>query len=103
MIPILAALALGFILSRIITLPEKAQNFIGKLTGFAILLLLFTMGITIGANPEVMANLASLGLSAFLIAGAAITASVLAVWGITSFSAKHRTSPNSRAEVKAHD
>ena len=81
---IFGALELGFVLSKSVMFPEKAQNIIGNLSTVAIFLLLFIMGITIGADPEVMADLGSLGLKAFLIAAAAVTGSILAVWAGTA-------------------
>lgn len=86
MASIFGALALGFVLSKIIKFPEKAQHFVGKLSTAAIFILLFIMGITIGANPEVTADLGSLGLKAFIIAAAAVIGSVLAVWASTALA-----------------
>ena len=56
-----------------------------KLIYFAIFLLLFLLGITVGANGDVMNNLDSIGLEALLITLAAIAGSVLSAWGVYRF------------------
>ena len=56
-----------------------------KLINYAIFLLLFLLGITIGANEDVMNNLDSIGLEALLITLAAIAGSVLCAWGVYRF------------------
>ena len=48
-------------------------------------LLLFLLGITVGANGDVMNNLDSIGLEALLITLAAIAGSVLCAWGVYRF------------------
>ena len=80
MISIFAGLITGFIVSKFVPLPHGTQEIIGKLSNLAIILLLFTMGITIGANPDVMLSLPSLGLSAFMMASATVLGSTMAVW-----------------------
>ncbi|NMB00808.1 MAG: lysine exporter LysO family protein [Firmicutes bacterium] len=94
MITIFAALILGFLLSKLVAFPQRTQALIGKLSSFAILLLLFTMGLTIGADSEVMSNLPRLGLKALLIAAVTVVGSTLAVWiTLRLFKTKH-TVPN---------
>ena len=56
-----------------------------KLINYAIFLLLFLLGITVGANGDVMNNLDSIGLEALLITLAAIAGSVLCAWGVYRF------------------
>ena len=56
-----------------------------KERNYAIFLLLFLLGITVGANEDVMNNLDSIGLEALLITLAAIAGSVLCAWGVYRF------------------
>ena len=64
---------------------ERNLKFVQNLINYAIFLLLFLLGITVGANGEVMNNLDSIGLEALLITLAAITGSVLCAWGVYHF------------------
>ena len=54
------------------------------------LLLLFLLGISVGANDAIVNNLTTLGGQAFLIALAGTTGSVLAAWGVYHFFFKER-------------
>lgn len=80
MTSIFAALILGFVLSKLVPFSPRIQKFIDKLGTVAIMILLFTMGIAIGANPQMMANLPSLGLKAILFAVVTVIGSTVAVW-----------------------
>lgn len=77
---IIGALTLGFLLGRVLDFSKPVQNLIGKISSFSVLLLLFTMGITIGANQDIISSLPSLGLQAVTIALGTVVLSVLAVW-----------------------
>ena len=57
---------------------------------YTILLLLFLLGISVGANDAIVNNLTTLGGQAFLIALAGTTGSVLAAWGVYHFFFKER-------------
>lgn len=99
MISIFVALALGFVFSKLIPWPGKAQESIGKLSTLAIILLLFFMGVTIGANKNVMTNLPSLGLQALLMASATVVGSTVAVWIVVRLFKRG----SSKDEVKTYD
>ena len=62
----------------------------GKPISYTILLLLFLLGISVGANDAIVNNLTTLGGQAFLIALAGTTGSVLAAWGVYRFFFKER-------------
>ncbi len=62
----------------------------GKLITVSIILLLFLLGVSVGANKEVVNNLGTLGLQALLIAIAGTAGSVLAGWGVYHFFFKER-------------
>ena len=53
---------------------------IGKPISYTILLLLFLLGISVGANESIVNNLTTLGGQALLIASAGTLGSVLAAW-----------------------
>ena len=71
-----AGIAAGYLLRKI----EFLQK-IGKPISYTILLLLFLLGISVGANKDIVDNLATLGGQAFLLALAGTVGSVLAGWG----------------------
>ena len=71
-----AGIAAGYLLRKI----ELLQK-IGKPISYTILLLLFLLGISVGANKDIVDNLATLGGQAFLLALAGTVGSVLAGWG----------------------
>lgn len=60
------------------------KNLQGWISG-AIFLLLFLLGITVGANGDIMDNLESIGLEAFVITSAAVTGSVFCAWIVYKF------------------
>ena len=64
---------------------ERNLKFVQKLINYAIFLLLFLLGITVGANGDVMNNLHSIGSDALLITLAAVAGSVLCAWGVYRF------------------
>ena len=83
MITVLSLMVCGVILGY--AFKEKNLKFVQKLINYAIFLLLFLLGITVGANGEVMNHLDSIGLEALLITLAAIAGSVLCAWGVYRF------------------
>lgn len=79
-------IAVGYLLRKV----ELLQK-IGKPISYTILLLLFLLGISVGANEAIVNNLATLGGQAFLIAFAGTMGSVLAAWGVYHFFFKERS------------
>ena len=79
-------IAIGYILRRV----ELLQK-IGKPISYTILLLLFLLGISVGANNEIVNNLATLGGQAFLIASAGTAGSILAAWAVYNLFFKERS------------
>lgn len=78
-------IAVGYLLRKV----ELLQK-IGKPVSYTILLLLFLLGISVGANESIINNLAALGGQAFLIAFAGTVGSVLAGWAVYFFFFKER-------------
>lgn len=78
-------IAVGYLLRKI----EFLQK-VGKLISYTIYLLLFLLGISVGQNEEIIKNLSTLGIQAFLIAFAGTLGSVLAAWGVYHFFFKEK-------------
>ena len=74
-----AGIVLGY-LSR-----GKSLQGIPRLISAAILVLLFLLGITVGADGEIMDNLAAIGKDAAVITLAAVGGSVLCAWGVYKY------------------
>lgn len=53
---------------------------VGKAIGIAIMLLLFFLGVSVGANPDVIAKFRSIGTEALLIALGGTSGSVMGGW-----------------------
>lgn len=79
-------IAVGYLLRKV----ELLQK-IGNPISYTILLLLFILGISVGANDAIVNNLAALGGQAFLLAFAGTLGSVLAAWGVYHFFFKERS------------
>ena len=79
MIIVISLMVCGIILGY--AFKERNLKFVQKLINYAI----FLLGITVGANEDVMNNLDSIGLEALLITLAAIAGSVLCAWGVYRF------------------
>ncbi|WP_075559745.1 LysO family transporter [Parabacteroides timonensis] len=80
-----SGIAIGYLLRKV----EFLQK-IGRPISYTILLLLFLLGISVGANEAIINNLTTLGGQAFLIALAGTGGSVLAAWGVYHFFFKER-------------
>lgn len=61
---------------------SRAVRHAEKGTAWTVPLLLFLMGLSVGGNPSLMKNLASLGGQALAIATAATLGSIAAGWGL---------------------
>lgn len=73
-------IAVGYLLRKVGLLQKT-----GKPISYTIMLLLFMLGISVGANDAIVNNLATLGGQAFLLAFAGTMGSVLAAWGVYHF------------------
>jgi hypothetical protein len=71
-VPLIAGMLLGYFLR------EKKVN-LGKVTLGIILVLIFSLGFSIGSNSELLNSLPDIGLSAIVIASLAIVFSVVLV------------------------
>lgn len=78
-------IAVGYLFRNV----EVLQK-IGTPISYTILLLLFLLGISVGANEAIVKNLTTLGGQAFLIALAATSGSVLSAWVVYHLFFKER-------------
>lgn len=83
MIIVISLMVCGIVLGYIFR--EKNLKIVQKLINYAIFLLLFLLGITVGANDNVMNNLDSIGLEALIITLAAVSGSILCAWAVYRF------------------
>ncbi|SCZ76269.1 LysO family transporter [Acidaminobacter hydrogenoformans] len=80
---ILMFLVVGVTIGAVIRFGEKQKKWIGKLQQVGVVLLLFSMGLSIGLNEEILGNMRSLGLQAFAYAGLTSVFSILVVYGLS--------------------
>lgn len=76
---------LGFLLKKAPRLKR-----ISKTITYTIYLLLFLLGISVGADREIVGSLATLGLQALVLAAAGSLGSALAAWGVYRWFFKKR-------------
>lgn len=77
---ILIALILGAIVGYFVKLSDRGTKINGRLQQIGVIFLLFSMGVSIGADSEIIKNLPSIGLKAFLFAAATIASSIVVVY-----------------------
>lgn len=80
MILLIGALVLGFVVARLNLLPRFWQAGMAKVGSLALVLLLFSMGIALGADPGLMSSLPNLGMKALVLSLGSIFGSVALVW-----------------------
>lgn len=77
MIVVIVLMFLGMIIGYFIRNKENLVKINDKLIMYSIFLLLFLLGIAMGNNEQIMSNLGSIGLHAFIIAIGALLGSIL--------------------------
>ncbi|WP_294142571.1 LysO family transporter [uncultured Sanguibacteroides sp.] len=83
MIIVIGLMACGIVIGYIFR--ERNLKFVHKGINYAIFLLLFLLGISVGANDDIMNNLETIGYDALLITMGAVTGSVLCAWAVYKF------------------
>lgn len=74
--------------TQLMGIQKKIRAFLrinDKLITWAIYLLLFFLGLSVGGNTELMANLQELGLQALVITGGALIGSIFLAWLLYKF------------------
>lgn len=77
---ILIALILGATVGYFVKFSEKESKLNGRLQQVGVIFLLFSMGVSIGADGEIIKNLPAIGLKAFLFAAGTIGCSIILVY-----------------------
>jgi uncharacterized membrane protein YbjE (DUF340 family) len=80
MIVVLLCLAGGILAGALLRRSERLLTIIDQLTGWFIYVFLFLLGLSVGANREIIANFGRLGLQAVIIALACVTGSLIPAW-----------------------
>lgn len=80
MLTVVGIMAAGMVVGYLIRNYKKWVKLNDRLTMWAIYLLLFLLGISIGSNKTIINNLGNLGLTALLITVFSILGSVLVAW-----------------------
>lgn len=71
---------IGYLLKKISFLEHLPKSI-----GWTIFILIFLMGISIGGNQNIINNLSTLGVQAFVIAFLATSGSVLCAWAVYKY------------------
>lgn len=87
---ILVALAVGAVIGTVVPFNEDWKNRLGRLQFYGVLILLFFMGIAIGINKEVIANLDRIGLISISFAVATTFMGVMLTYLLTSLYLRHQ-------------
>jgi len=80
MITVVAVMTAGIVLGYFLRHKKKIIKINDKLIMWAIYLLLFVLGISIGTNETIMKNLPVLGLKALAITFGGVLGSILLAW-----------------------
>jgi len=80
MIPVLLLMTSGIILGWLLHKKRKFLKVTSELTNWAIYLLLFLLGLSVGTNEKILSNFDQIGLQAILITLFAVAGSVLTSW-----------------------
>ena len=80
MIAVVLIMIMGIIAGFLLRGSSRAVRINDRLTMWAIYLLLFLLGVAIGANELIMKNLPVLGLKALGVSSATVAGSVLLAW-----------------------
>ena len=81
----IAAVALGAWLGSRPNVRTRPLPWLGKLQLTALMILIVSLGVKLGADDEVIHSLGQIGWTAFLITVAAMAGSVLALWLLRRF------------------
>ena len=70
----------GFILGSKVRSHKEKFSWTARVQMVALIVLVLTMGMRMGSNEEVIANLSTIGISAFLMTVVIMACSILAIW-----------------------
>ncbi len=82
---ILSGVAVGYFVRKI---PQV--NYVGSIISVIIMLLLFFLGVSVGANEQVVSNFSSIGLDALIITLGGVIATIICAWIVYSIFFKRK-------------
>lgn len=82
MITVLVLMTTGIVLGMVLNKLPKLLKSVDKLINYAIYLLLFLLGVSVGINDKIINSLDTIGIQALWITLGAIAGSVLVSWGL---------------------
>lgn len=88
---VLILMFLGIGVGWLINKKKKIIKVADKFTTWAIYLLLFLLGISIGQNEKIISNLNTIGLQALLLTLGAVIGSLLTAWFTYNYFFKKKT------------
>ncbi|MFC2151334.1 LysO family transporter [Bacteroidota bacterium] len=80
MITVLSIMTAGILIGWLVHNKEKFLKIISQLTNWAIYLLLFLLGLSVGTNQEILNNFDKIGLQSIIITVFAVSGSILISW-----------------------
>ncbi len=92
MLGVLIFFALGIGLGSLLKPGKGKLKLTGRISMYAVYLLLFILGVSVGANPEILSTIDTLGLKAFVISGLSLAGTLFATWIYTQFIQKLKKS-----------
>lgn len=88
MLTVLLAVAVGGAIGYFKIIPQRFSFLTNYLTWIGLSFLLLTMGIKIGSDKKILANLGQLGLTAFILALFAVVFSVMVIFMMEKYYLK---------------
>lgn len=96
MLKVVGVMILGIVLGYLIRKKSRAITLNSKLTMWAIYILLFLLGVSIGTNEIIVKSLPTLGLQALLISVSCILGSIIVAWAGYNFWFKPKKNGHER-------
>lgn len=84
MFTVILVMLSGMLLGRL--LRNRRMAFLPRVVMFLIWVLLFLLGVEVGATPEIIRNLKSLGVEAFVLAVAGTLGSAVLAWALWRYA-----------------
>ena len=88
---VIAIMAVGMLIGFLLRKSTRTKMWTDKLTSGVIFLLLFVMGVAIGADKTIMSSLHTLGIQALVITLGAVAGSILLAWWVYVSVFKNKT------------
>ncbi len=89
MFPLVIVLLAGMVVGTLPKLPSFVYNCSDRMLNIGLFGLLFFMGVRLGISPNVVGQIKSIGIKAFLFALCTLLGSVLVVWAVERILARN--------------